>query len=355
MNHLKPFLALVISLFSFAFLSAQTTWYVNDDNVPGGDGASWATAFNDLQLAISASNIGDQIWIKEGIYKPTNTTDRGISFEFKERVEIFGGFPNSGNPAINNRNPIAFPTILSGDIGTPNDNSDNSYHVIYMSGFFCYQPGTTFLNTSLNGLIIQDGNANGDTNIEFHWNGGGGLYLQVTGELGGGFHSGMLVNNCVFKNNEAAYGGAGLYVRSAFGKKSNFTISNCIFDNNKALNGWGAAVLNDAYNGTNNCSYINCTFKNNQANQGAAMGLDGRANGNCSPNIVNCLFENNFASNSGGAIRGDNADNGIVGWNICQSKFINNQADWYAGGAIAAWGGGIIPIIVKMEVLSFLI
>ncbi len=339
MNHSKPLLTLIIAFLSVTFLSAQTIWYVNDDNASGGDGTSWTTAFNDLQMAITASNIGDQIWIKEGIYKPTNTSERGISFEFKESVEVFGGFPEVGNPIMENRNAVSFPTILSGDIGTMGDNSDNSYHVVYMSGFFCYQNNTTFLNTSLNGLIIQDGNANGDTEVEWHLKRGGGLFLLVDGELGGGFHAGMLINNCVFKNNEAENGGGGMYVRSAFGNTSNFTFANCTFENNKAPNSWGGAVLNDAYSGTNQCNYVNCIFKNNSAAVGAAMGLDGRMKGNCSPNIVNCLFENNVASNSGGALMGD-TEAGKIGWNICQSKFISNQALGYAGGALASWGGG---------------
>ena len=42
--------------------------YVDDDANAGGDGASWDTAFNYLQDALSDAQYGDEIRVAEGIY-----------------------------------------------------------------------------------------------------------------------------------------------------------------------------------------------------------------------------------------------------------------------------------------------
>ena len=47
---------------------AQSVLYVDDDASVGGDGTSWATAFNDLQDALAASPCGE-IWVPAGVCK----------------------------------------------------------------------------------------------------------------------------------------------------------------------------------------------------------------------------------------------------------------------------------------------
>ena len=43
--------------------AAQAVIYVDADAAPGGDGASWASAFRDLQDALAAAEAGDEVWI----------------------------------------------------------------------------------------------------------------------------------------------------------------------------------------------------------------------------------------------------------------------------------------------------
>jgi hypothetical protein len=98
-----------------------------------GTGSSWADASGDLQAMVNASASGDQVWVAAGTYKPTTGTARTISFQMKEGVAIYGGFAGSeatlsARPAITFSQPSS--SILSGDIGTAGDASDNSYHVI---------------------------------------------------------------------------------------------------------------------------------------------------------------------------------------------------------------------------------
>jgi len=102
-------------------------------------------------------------------------------------------------------------TILSGDIGTQGDNSDNSYHVVIASGID---------NTAiLDGFTISDGNANG--------NFGGGMYndfssptlenLRINdnsaGHGGGMFNisSNPILNDITFNFNSVTGHGGGMY------------------------------------------------------------------------------------------------------------------------------------------------
>ena len=113
---------------------AQSYWAV-DDSASGGanDGTSWNDAFLQLQEALQIAQPGDWILVAEGTYRPdwnpiTNTVtgNQSDTFQMKNGVAIFGGFPNGGNGA---RDPKAHVTILSGEINNIGF-GDNSYHVV---------------------------------------------------------------------------------------------------------------------------------------------------------------------------------------------------------------------------------
>ena len=46
-------------------------------------------------------------------------------------VALYGGFPDTGDPAWNDRDPNTYDTLLSGDIGTTGAKGDNCYHVFH--------------------------------------------------------------------------------------------------------------------------------------------------------------------------------------------------------------------------------
>ena len=130
--------------------------YVNQDaNDPNSyhNGTSWLDAYTDLQDALhTARKCGrEQIWVAEGMYKPTKGSARSISFELVNNIAIYGGFPNSGDPNFADRDWQTHITTLSGDIGKLNDQSDNSYHVVK-----CEDVN----NAVLDGFTITAGNAN---------------------------------------------------------------------------------------------------------------------------------------------------------------------------------------------------
>ncbi|MGB8982233.1 MAG: clostripain-related cysteine peptidase, partial [Anaerolineales bacterium] len=103
---------------------------------PGGllDGScdTWINAC-ELRYALSAAVSGDEIWVMAGTYKPTDGTDRTISFVLKNGVALYGGFDGTETLRAQ-RDPGRHVSILSGDLGIVGTTTDNSYHVVVGSG-----------------------------------------------------------------------------------------------------------------------------------------------------------------------------------------------------------------------------
>ena len=57
----------------------------------GTCGASWASPCA-LQYALTIAVSGDELWVKQGTYKPTTGSDRTKMFTLKSGVRLYGGF-----------------------------------------------------------------------------------------------------------------------------------------------------------------------------------------------------------------------------------------------------------------------
>ena len=68
-----------------------------------------------MQSGIAAAIVGDQIWVAQGVYKPTTTANRTISFNLNDGVSWYGGF-NGTETSIGQRNISLYQTVLNGDI-----------------------------------------------------------------------------------------------------------------------------------------------------------------------------------------------------------------------------------------------
>lgn len=144
--------------------------YVNSAATGTNSGSSWANAFTSLQSALDASLSGDQIWVAKGTYKPsssygTGSTVRYNHFRMKAGVAIYGGF--SGNEtALSQRTMFSQgqtnETILSGDVGTVGDISDNCFNIFY------HPSGLGLTSTAiLDGFTLRDANAN--LSVDGYW------------------------------------------------------------------------------------------------------------------------------------------------------------------------------------------
>jgi len=298
--------------------------YVDADATGANNGTSWADAYNYLQDALAAASSGDEIWVAEGMYKPDQGSaitpnDRAATLQLKNGVAIYGGFPPGGG-SWEERNPNAYETILSGDINTPGENSDNSYHVVTGSG--------TDATAVLDGFTITAGNANSGSYPGYM---GGGMYNwpgsptvanctfsgNSAGHAGGGMcneYSSPTVSNCTFSRNSAGSCGGGMWNNSGTPTLTNCTFSgnsagssgggmfntnwtsptltNCTFSGNSA-GGDGGGMSNNSVS----CRLTNCTFSGNRAYDGGGMW-----NYYSSPRLTNCTFAGNFASNLGGGM-----------------------------------------------------
>ncbi len=173
---MKKILLFLCSSLLAVSLQAQTIRYVKQGGT--GDGTSWAQASGDLQAMINASSSGNQVWVATGAYQ-RNQGD-GNSFIMKEGVQVFGGFPNTGNPTMANR---TLPTAQ-----TP------ANHTILNGQKYLrvlYQPAAFATLTTWDGFVIEYGKrepASADPNLRGN---GAGAYLQANGEL----------KNCVVRAN----------------------------------------------------------------------------------------------------------------------------------------------------------
>ncbi len=127
----------------------QELLYVAQSASGARNGGSWTDAYLSLRDAMTTAGCNniDTIYLAEGTYLPSNQRD--TSFILPSNLTIKGGYANGGG----SRDPLTYLSILSGDIGATGDNTDNSFHVIFADG--------TVVNTTLDGLIIENGQADG--------------------------------------------------------------------------------------------------------------------------------------------------------------------------------------------------
>jgi hypothetical protein len=164
----------------------SSIWYVK----PGATGgcSSWADAC-ELQTALGLAGSGDQIWVATGVYTPGSAGNRLATFPLQGGVALYGGFAGT-ETSLEDRDWVANPTTLSGDIDGDGGLAGNTYHVVSAVG----------INETarLDGLIITAGNADASTTPQ-QW--GGGLYTQ---------NSNLAIQHVLFEGNLAA-GGGGMF------------------------------------------------------------------------------------------------------------------------------------------------
>ena len=244
------------------------------------------------------------------------SNNRNVTFQLKNGVVIKGGYAGFGAVDPNARDINLYETILSGEIGTSDDN-DNSYHVVTAS-----YVGTAAM---LDGFTITGGHA--DANDNDVNNCGGGIYLS---------YSSTNIIDCNIINNYARYGGGILIQKvcsptfehcqlcknsaiegGGIANHSGPTFNNCLFSENEAQSKGGGIYNYYLCNPVMN----DCNFADNSASQGGGI-----YSFHCSPMFANCKFINNSANYGGGLY--NSASNSI----ITNCTIIGNSAQW--GGAI---------------------
>ena len=256
-------------------LPTNTVVFVNIANAaaPTQNGTSWATAFGNLQTALAAGPPNAEIWVAQGIYKPTATTNQNISFNIPSGAMLYGGFVGT-EVTQNQRNFNANPTILSGEIGSVSTVSDNSYHVVTFIGV----SNTTILD----GFTVMAGNANltADRTRPVPPPPGQPISINDGGGIGLDNASSPMIINCKIISNDGINGG-GLFATNG----SNPMIINSIFRNNQAT--FGGAT----YHLGSNPVYKNVLISGNKATGGAMY------NNEANPIVTNATIAGNGGLN----------------------------------------------------------
>ena len=281
------------------------------DAAAGGanDGSSWADAYTNLQTALTGAGSGTQIWVARGTYTPGGL--RTSTFQLKDNVELYGGFPpGGGDGTMDVRDPWTYTTVLSGEIGDPGLKTDNVYHVVTGSG--------TDSSALLDGFTIRDGYANGPAphddgagvyagsgsptlnNVIFTANtasgDGGGLYSNLgsptlnnvtfegnSANMGGGIYgidAYLALTDALFIGNEAPFGG-GIY-----GRTSDLYLLNVVATGNEATYGGGMYYLDS------DPILTNVTIAGNSATYGGGM----RNYTDSDPTLASCIVWGNAAT-----------------------------------------------------------
>ncbi len=259
----KIIFTLCISMTTLLTVShAQSIIYVDQDSPAlNPDGQSWGTAFVRLQDALDLAQQTPsgipEIWVAEGFYQPTKAhpplsmDPRDFTFFIGQDLQMYGGF-NGTETSLAARNYATNETILNGNIGLPNDQTDNAYHVIKMQALAAN--GNISRSCIIDGFIIEDGYADGNFPDQI----GGGI---VNLALNMNNSSSPTIRNCIIRDNYASVEGGGIY---NIGDNINAAMINCSFYNNSCI-GDGSAIRNTGSSADTLSSFLisNCTFYNN--------------------------------------------------------------------------------------------
>ncbi|MHC4396844.1 MAG: right-handed parallel beta-helix repeat-containing protein [Planctomycetota bacterium] len=247
----KILLAVVVSLAVSGLASAETHLVPND--------------YETIQQAIDAAVDGDTVVVADGTY----TGDGNRDIDFKGKAIMVKSENGPENCIID---------------------CNGTYYDPHRGFYFHNSEGP---DSVLNGFTITNGYAYGQDNNR---HGGGAIRCD---------NSSPVINNCIIKNNSAAWDGGGIN-----NYRSAPTINNCVFIENSAIKNDGGAINNYR----SNPIITNCTFINNSAYDWGG-GIRNVYSSN--PVITNCLFSRNVSDEGGGIFNYDNSNPTILNCTFC--------------------------------------
>ncbi len=339
----NPAASVVAATMLFATAAFADVIYVSASS-GAGDGTSWESPYRDLQDALAQAQAGDEIWVRAGVYVPSQTGDATSFFQMLPGVALYGGFDGTETDR-HQRDWQANLTILSGDVNQDDTgvdaswpsnwhvNTSNCGHVVvssgvnrasildgfiielghtgpvgtpagdplmYGSGLYNVGGSPTVRNCTFRhnlaafahggGVYSQDGspafsNCRFETNY-VHLGSGGGLYAYGSGA--------PVIEDCVFFDNEVVTDRDATGAGVSLWNDDPVTIRRCTFENNLNRSFWGVGDVT-CWGGGLNIFYpqamvIDCVFRGNRAHYGAGLMTWQDTT------IVNCLFENNTAT-----------------------------------------------------------
>lgn len=280
----NPILILILIVCNIS-LNAQTTYYVDVAQVDSTvTGLSWTYAYSDLESALINADPNDTIKVASGVYTPSSaracsdcpSDPRYHYFLIDTSLVLLGSF----DPVLDIQ-VYSQPSILSGEIGNMNTDSDNILQVLMI---------LQAINVTLDGFRIEKGNASPVSPTSTMIDGfniprerGGGAYVFAT--------SSTRFSHCEFPSNKAGSGGA-IYATSPI------HLTNTSFRNNIASSKGGAIEL-----AATTHSFQNIFFQGNETTDTNAEGGAVHVRANASATFYSCKWlDNTNTLGLGGAI-----------------------------------------------------
>lgn len=266
--------------------------FVAVDAAGKNNGLTWEDAFPTLQAALAVPRIEGiplEIWVKQGVHRPDQGPgqtpgDSASTFRLPENCHVYGGF--FGNETQRDaRDPLARPTILSGDLAQDDLDPD---------GDSIAATTDAIMGVNAARIVTADDCVAGDLIDGF----------KITAADGGGLGGGLSCTggtlemaNCLLQGNRAIWGGGARF------KDATVDIADCRFIANRASDSPGFEPSGGGIDlGNSTATLSGCRFTANQAvDSNGIFGTGGAVNAyGGSLTVVGCDFEETVA---GGAIR----------------------------------------------------
>ena len=195
---------------------AGSVYYVRTNGNDNSDGLSWEHALRTVTAALDKAAEGypvaanrPRIWVAAGTYTGTiddNDTIHSQPYAYKmvEGVNVYGGFPDSGAPGEDDRDPNTYKTILQAQENKPEYPTRASASAEWKNvGRVLVQRDHFGVETVWDGLVFRYGSLN--TGYRYSITGNiMNLDTKIIGECGGAgvyMMGNSVLENCVIENN----------------------------------------------------------------------------------------------------------------------------------------------------------
>lgn len=194
---------------------AGSVYYVRTDGNDNSDGLSWEHALRTVTAALdkaekySVAANRPRIWVAAGTYTGTIDDNDKIhsqpyAYKMVEGVNVYGGFPDSGAPGEDDRDPNTYKTILQAQENKPEYPTSASASAEWKNvGRVLVQRDHFGVETVWDGLVFRYGSLN--TGYRYSITGNiMNLDTKIIGECGGAgvyMMGNSVLENCVIENN----------------------------------------------------------------------------------------------------------------------------------------------------------
>lgn len=224
---------------------AGRVYYVRTDGDDSNNGLSWGTAFATIRKAMQEADKGDiidgekpQVWVAAGTYRQDPEYGSDNCFEILDAINVYGAFPATGNPGMDDRHPFISTSVYHDGTYDPADyetilqpqttSGNSNRRVLGQSDR--YNPvagGSDFVHkTAWDGFTLRNGYLN-SSNLAYIVSA-----YKRNGGAGAAIFANVTLQNCIITNNTNSSTNTGTEIRGGGVYCDEGTLVNCYIVNN---------------------------------------------------------------------------------------------------------------------------